>query len=93
MGKKKIIILIVLGLVLLGFIFIPGYLKIKGLSRQNRELVRQIEEIKQTNKRLKEEQEMLINDPLYLEKVAREKLGVVRKGEVVYKVLPPQQKQ
>ncbi len=97
MGKKKIIVLSVLGLVLLGGYFIPGYLKgylkFKRLSRQNRELVRQIEEIKQTNKRLKEEQEMLINDPLYLEKVAREKLGVVRKGEVVYKVLPPQQKQ
>ena len=90
MEKSKIIVLFLLSLVLLGVIFIPGYLKIKRLSGQNRDLERQIEEIKQTNKRLKEEQEKLINDPLYLEKVAREKLGVVRKGEVVYKVLPQQ---
>ena len=92
MGKSKIIILFFLGLVLLGVIFIPGYLKIKRLARANRELERQIEEIKQANRKLKENQEKLINDPLYLEKVAREKLGVARKGEVVYKVLPPQQK-
>ena len=92
MGKSKIIILFFLGLVLLGVIFIPGYLKIKRLAMANRELERQIEEIKQANRKLKENQEKLINDPLYLEKVAREKLGVARKGEVVYKVLPPQQK-
>lgn len=93
MGKKKVIILAVSGLVLLGFIFIPGYLKIKRLARQNRELEMQIEEIKQVNKRLGEEQERMKNDPLYLESIAREKLGVVKKGEVVFKVLPPQEKQ
>ena len=93
MGKSKIIVLFVLGLVLLGIIFIPGYLKIRRLAKQNKELEKQIEETQQANRRLKEEHQKLINDPLYLEKVAREKLGVVRKGEVVYKVLPPQQKQ
>ncbi|MBL7084928.1 MAG: septum formation initiator family protein [Candidatus Omnitrophica bacterium] len=93
MGKKKVIILAVSGLALLGFIFIPGYLKIKRLTRQNRELERQIEEIKQVNKGLGEEQERMKNDPLYLESIAREKLGVVKKGEVVFKVLPPQEKQ
>ena len=93
MEKKKIIVLLLLALAVLGFIFIPGYLKIKKLAGQNRELERQIQKIEQANKGLKKEQEKLINDPLYLEKVAREKLGVVRKGEVVYKVLPPREKQ
>ena len=93
MGKNKIIVLFILGLVLLSAIFIPGYVRIKSLAGKNRDLERQIEEIKQANRELKEEQEKLKEDPLYLEKVAREKLGVVRKGEVVYKVLPPQQKQ
>lgn len=91
MGKAKIVILFILAAVILGVIFIPGYLKIKNLAGQNRELERQIAEIKQNNLKLKEEQQKLISDPLYLEKVAREKLGVVRKGEELYRVLPPQQ--
>jgi len=89
--KKKLIIFSILSLVLLGLIFIPGYLKIKHLSRQNKELEWQIEEMKQTNRRLQLEQEMLKSDPVYLEKVAREKLGVVRTGEVIYQVLPPEE--
>jgi len=91
--KKKIIVLSVLGLILLGVIFIPGYLKIKRLVRQNRELERQIKETKQANRRLEEEQEKLESDPVYLEKVAREKLGLAKEGEIIYKVLPPQQNQ
>ncbi len=93
MEKKKIIVLSVLGLILLGVIFIPGYLKIKRLVRQNRELERQIKETKQANRRLEEEQEKLESDPVYLEKVAREKLGLAKEGEIIYKVLPPQQNQ
>ena len=95
MGKKKIriIALSVSALVLLGVIFIPGYLKIKAMDRQRKELERQIEEVKQANTRLEEEQEGLKTDPLYLEKVAREKLGLAREGEIVYKVLSPQQNQ
>lgn len=93
MEKKKIIVLSVLGLILLGVIFIPGYLKIKRLVRQNRELERQIKETKQANRRLEEEQEKLESDPVYLEKVLREKLGLAKEGEIIYKVLPPQQNQ
>lgn len=88
MVKKKVIVLSCAGLALLGFIFMPGYLRIKRLVRQNRELEERIEEIKKDNKRLAQEQEKLRSDPLYLEKVAREKLGVAKEGEIVYKVLP-----
>lgn len=76
-----------MALILLSVIFIPGYSKIKRLARQNRELEWQIEEIKQANRKLRREQQMLSSDPVYLEKVAREKLGVVRKGEVVYHIV------
>ena len=89
LDKKKIIILSALCFVTALALFIPGYLKIKQLTRQNIELERQITEIKGVNKRLALEQERLKTDPLYLEKVAREKLGMVRKGEAVYKILSP----
>ena len=56
MGKKKIVILSVLGLAFLGIIYIPGYLKIRRMDRQSKELARQIEELKQANQGLAEEQ-------------------------------------
>jgi len=89
LAEKKIIFSFLLIVAVLGIIFIPGYLKIKSLARQNRELEVKIEEIKATNKDLQEQQQRLDSDPLYLEEVARKKLGIVREGEVIYKVLPP----
>jgi cell division protein FtsB len=93
LGKKKVIVLSIFGLILLGAIFIPGYVRFRKLAKLLREQERQIEEVKENNKRLEEELEKLKNDPLYLEKVAREKLGVARKGEIIYRVLPAQQNQ
>ena len=89
MGKKKIILFLIL--LLLGIIFIPGYLRIRKLAWENRSLEQEIAQIELENKRLKEEYERLKSDPIYLEQVAREKLGVVREGEVIYQVLPSEE--
>lgn len=91
MDKKKVTPLLFFSLILLGIIFIPGYLRIKSLVKQNRELERQIQEVIQANARLAEEQKRLKDDPVYLEKVAREKLGIAKKGEVVYQVSPSEE--
>lgn len=93
MAQKKVTAFICLGLVILGIIFVPGYLKIRRLARRNRQLEAQIKEITQTNKMLEQQQQRLLNDPVYLEEVARKKLGVARKGEVIYKVVPQEQNQ
>lgn len=93
MDKKKIIIFSIFGFIALGIIFIPGYLRIKRLIRKNLELELQIEEARRTNRELREELKRLKNDPVYLERVARQKLGLAREGEVIYKVVPPQQNQ
>lgn len=82
-----IIITAILAVALLGIIFIPGYFDKQRLINQNRELEKQIEQIKRVNTGLKY-QEQQSKDPFYLEKTARKKLGVARKGEVVYKVAP-----
>lgn len=39
------------------------------------------------NRELKEQIDNLANS-FYLEKLAREKLGLAKKGEVIYKILP-----
>ncbi len=47
---------------------------------------KQIEMLKKRNAQLKEEKRLLEEDPVYLEAVAREKLGIAREGEVLYKL-------
>lgn len=86
MGEKKVVIAVIVVVLLLAIIYIPGYLRIKRLARQNFELEQKIEEITQANERLTKEHQSLLNDPIYLENVAREKLGVAREGEIIYKI-------
>ena len=43
----------------------------------------------QRNERLRERIRRLTSDDSYIEKLARERLGLVRKGEIVYRVIPP----
>jgi len=67
-------------------IFLPGYSKLQDLRQKNRDLERKIEVLKQENLGLKERQKHLENDPFYLEEAAREKMGVAREGEVIYRI-------
>jgi cell division protein FtsB len=84
MAKKR---LIYTGIAVFAFlaIFLPGFSKLQELKEKNRNLERRIEILKRTNKKLEEEQEKLEKDPTYVEKIAREKLGMARKGEIILK--------
>ena len=57
MGKKKVIVLSIFGLILLGAIFIPGYVRFRKLAKLLREQERQIEEVKENNEEVKENSE------------------------------------
>ena len=69
-------------------LFLPSYTKMQDLKQKNIDYRRQIEQLQQKSAELKEEKRRLESDPVYLEKVAREKMGLIREGEVVYKVTP-----
>ena len=69
-------------------IFLPSYTKMQDLKQKNLDYKKQIEQLQQKSAELKEEKRLLENDPVYLEKVAREKMGLIREGEVVYKITP-----
>ena len=69
-------------------IFLPSYSKMQDLKQKNLDYKRQIEQLQQKSAELKEEKRLLESDPVYLEKVAREKMGLIREGEVVYKITP-----
>lgn len=74
--------------VFLLIIFLPGYTKLQELREQNYDLEAKIEKLKVENYLLQQELKRIENDPVYQEEVAREKLGVVRKGEIPIKIVP-----
>ena len=68
--------------------FLPSYSRMQDLRVRNDQYRQQIQDLKQKNKDLAREMQLLEKDPVYLEKVARERMGLVREGEVIYKIVP-----
>ena len=73
-------------------IFLPGYTKLQELKDKNRELIMGIKKLNIENALLQQELMRIQNDPVYQEKIAREKMGVVRKGEIPIKIIPEKKK-
>ena len=86
MAKKRLILFLVLLIILL-LIFLPGFSKYQKLLSEQRELQNRIENLEKANKQLEEEKDKLEHDIEYIEKRAREKLGVVKKDEIPYKII------
>jgi cell division protein FtsB len=74
--------------VFLLIIFLPGYSKIQELRDRNRDLETKIKRLTIENSLLQQELKRIDSDPVYQEKIAREKLGIVRKGEIPIKIIP-----
>jgi len=83
-------------LLILGFLFIcyvylggdHGLLKIWAQHRKIEQLQRETHRLRAEQLDLKQECVRLETDSLYIEKKAREELGMVRKGERVYQFVP-----
>lgn len=75
-------------LVLFVFIYLPGISRYHELKSEEERLTRELREIDSQIQKLQEEKTLLQNDLVYLEKVIREELGLVKPGEMVYKVVP-----
>jgi len=84
---KNAFLLFVLAFVIL-VIFLPVFSKVQDVKQRDLEYQTRIRELQQENARLAKEQKLLEEDPVYLEKVAREKMGLIREGEVVYQLTP-----
>jgi cell division protein FtsL len=61
-----------------------GVVKYYRMRAQRTALTEQIAQLKQDNGRLRKEVSSLKGDSAYLERVARDKLGLARPGEIVY---------
>lgn len=83
---------------LLGFlllflvIFLPGYTKLQELRDKNLDLQDKIRRLNIENTLLQQELVKIENDPVYQEKIARDKMGVVRKGEIPVKIISEKEK-
>ena len=79
---------LVLGsILLLYFLFgTHGIIQRVRLQHQKSELVSKIQDAEAESKKLQAESKALDGDPKAIEKVAREKHGMIREGETVYKV-------
>ena len=84
MAKKRLIYILA-ALIVLAAVYFPGFAKLRQLRKQNRNLERRIEILSKTNQELRKEKEKLENDPSYIEKIAREKLGMSRRNEIILK--------
>lgn len=61
-----------------------GVVKYYRMKAQYNGLTTDIANLKQDNIRLRKDVDALTNDPAYLERIARDKLGLARPGEIVY---------
>ena len=69
-------------------IFLPSFSKWQDVKQRDREYQEKIKDLKEEHQGLLEEKRLLEEDPDYLEKVAREKMGLIREGEVIYHLTP-----
>jgi len=74
--------------VFLLIMFLPGYTKLQELRDRNRDLGINIKRLKMENALLYQELNRIQTDVVYQEKIVRDKMGVVRKGEIPIKIVP-----
>ena len=83
MSKKSLTVLVVIGLLI---IFLPGFSRLQKLRSKNKSLNDEIVRLQEENQDLEKQIELLETDPFYIEKKARDKLGIGKEGEIRYKV-------
>ena len=88
--KDRAKIYIIIGIATI--LFLPPFAKYQALRYKSKKIDEQIAQLKAENKRLEEERFKLQTDIAYIEKRARENVGMVRRGEIVMKESPPKKK-
>jgi len=87
MKKKRLLLLLLISLLILGSLTFFGEKGIFNLLRLRKEVVRIKEKnlrLEEENQKLKEEVKRLQSDKRYIEEIARKELGMVKEGEIIY---------
>ena len=83
---KKVFWIFIL-VIFLAILFLPGYTKLQELRDKNADLEVKIRKLEIENTLLQEQSRRLGSDPIYQERILREKMGIVREGEVPVKII------
>lgn len=86
-GVKAPILFAGIALIIIYFVFFQGehgLIQYWKLVQERNELEQKIEQLKTEQEKLEQEIELLKNNDQYIEKIAREKYNMGRKGERVY---------
>lgn len=88
--RKPLLFLLIALIALLSFfwIYFPAISRYRELKAQEEKITRDISDLDQRIEGLLEERRLLKSDLNYLEKVIREELGLVKPGEIIYKMIP-----
>ncbi|MCM8775231.1 MAG: septum formation initiator family protein [Candidatus Omnitrophica bacterium] len=78
----------VIVLILFFWIYFPVLSRYRELKIEEEKITQELEDLDRKIRALTEERNLLRNDVTYLEKVVREELGLVKPGEIVYKLVP-----
>jgi cell division protein DivIC len=89
--KKLFLILVFIESSFLLFWGAKSYYQVRQAQNQVSKVEEELNQLRLENKTLMQQAENM-KDPFYLEKMAREKLGLAKKGEIIYKILPPREK-
>ncbi len=84
-GIRHILLILSVGFVGTDFMFL-GIPQIMRLKRELKNIDTRIETIEKENTNLQAAIEKLQSDPLVIETIAREELGMARPGEIVYQL-------
>ena len=87
MGQKSTAKTAIFVIILLAA-FLPPFLKYQEIRSRGKNLDRQLKSLKEETGRLEEERRRLQTDIIYVEKRARDKIGVAKKGEIILKSYP-----
>ncbi len=79
-------------IILLVLCYIPGFAKFQELKQKFKDTQAEVRKVQKQNLALEKEIARLKNSQDYLEIVAREKMGVVKKGETVIKIIREDEK-
>ena len=92
MKKKRLLLVILISLLILGSLTFFGEKGIFNLLHLRKEVARIKErnlKLEEENQKLKEEVKRLQSDKRYIEEIARKELGMVKEGEIIYRFDPP----
>lgn len=86
MLKKIVRSSIILALIIFTtFLFSKETTHLNHLKSENKIILNRIEKLNNENEDYKEKIESMENEKRYLEKIVREELGMIKKGEKIYK--------